>query len=94
VRAEHVTPRRVGSELHETLDAGEVRREVEDVQSPGVQRVTGEQQAGLAVVECDVCGLVAGDRDDVDDPAAEFVLAAPDRPYLKAEPKSRTGPLQ
>ena len=67
----------VRREIDEPLDARLVLDEVAlthgvaDEQETGIQRVAGEQQRGVAIVERDVRVLVAGDAEHVEHALAE-----------------------
>ncbi len=75
VRAHHMHNRLVRDEAHQALHARQVGVKVRDVAPSGVERVAGEQQARLPVVQGDVRRLVTRYGNDVDDAATAVGLS-------------------
>src|ERR1051325_2431409 len=72
VTPQNVRHRLILGELHHAPRAGEVRGKVADVQTSRIEVIAGEQDAGPAIVVRHVRGLMARDRDHVDDALAEI----------------------
>src|ERR1700733_11346212 len=72
-------------EINQAFNARLKGREILDVEPPWVQGVTGEQNAGVAIVESNADFAVAGNGDDVDDASAQVNLPNVGRPIPDAE---------
>jgi hypothetical protein len=71
VRAQHAHDLVRLHESRQALDTGSVHRPISNVQTTGIDSVAGEQQPRLAIVDRDRRRLVAGNRQDVEQTAAQ-----------------------
>ena len=85
VTTEDVGYRLAFGEADQALSAREVAVEVADVKAARIEVVAREQDAGAAVVVGDVRGVVAGDREHVDDAITQIDAAGIAGPVGDAE---------
>src|ERR1700733_3198667 len=72
-------------EINQAFNARLKSREILDVEPPWGEGVTGEQNAGVAIVESNADFAVAGNGDDVDNASAQINLPNVGRPIPDAE---------
>src|SRR5262245_18494620 len=84
--AEDLRDRPVPGEADEPGDTGLERRDIGDVEPTWIECVPGEQDRSPAIVEGDAQLAVAGQRDRIEDPAAEIDLSDVIGPARNAKP--------
>src|ERR1700722_18461686 len=86
--AEHEAYGPILEKLHHSPRAGFVSAPVIDQEAPWEQKVAGEDQAGVAIVVQQLCRMVTGRGQHIDDAVAEIDLRAAIRPVGKAKERA------